>query len=102
MSYRNFNRHKCFDKEMFHYYSRVKSDIIDYLDWEEIRAKRLVNCLYGMWDGFLYDGLVDMAKEAGIPKFLVYRLERVIKFVEEYMANGGEITENEAHAINLG
>jgi hypothetical protein len=87
---------------MFNYFSAVKKDIRDWAMFEEVRISSLENSLFGIWDGFLYDGLTEKARELGVPEFLVYRLERVVNHIEKYMENGGELHEDDIHTINLG
>jgi hypothetical protein len=96
-NYKNFNRHECFDKKMFNYFSTVKKDIVDWAMFEEVRISSFENTLFGIWDGYLYDGLIETAKELGVPEFLVYRLEKVVKHIEEFAS----ISEEEVTNINL-
>ena len=103
-NFRNFNRYKCFNEYRHKSHSRLIEDVSDWAMWEEgVKFKNpVVNKLYGIWDGFLYDGLVEEARELGVPEFLCARLTDIVNHIEKYMAEGGEINENEAHAINLG
>ena len=100
-NFRNFNRHECFNERMFNNFSTVKKDICDWAVCEKIEIDILKNQLFGMWDGYLYDGLIERCENFNVPKFLIYRLEDVVNHVEKFMENCGEIKENEVNSINL-
>jgi len=104
-NFKNFNRYEAFNETIFDVFS---SFFKDYSNWkfnEECNGKdcgSLTNKLYGIYDGFLYDGLVDEAKELGVPSHLVELLEAVVEYTESWIEIKGEVSEDEIHAINLG
>lgn len=48
------------------------------------------NMLAGIWDGFLYDGLLEDAKKIGLPQEDIHRIETTIKLIEEHIESNGE------------
>ena len=100
-NFRNFNRHECFNHRIADKFSTVKRDIRDWAVCDDVEIPTLENQLFGLWDGYLYDGLIERCESLGVPKFLIYRLEDVVNHVEKYLENNGEIKENEVHSINL-
>lgn len=66
MKYQNFNRHKAFTPEIM---SMVR-ETIRMVDIKAIETKQspygeLMNMLYGLYDGFYYEGLIEAAQEFG-------------------------------------
>lgn len=100
-NFKNFNRHECFDERWTHYFSTVKSDIKEWALFEDVSIRSLENQLFGLWDGYLYDGLTETAKGLGVPEFLSYRLGQVVKHIETFIQHNGGITEEEVTNINL-
>ena len=100
-NFRNFNRHECLDERMFNKFSTVKRDICDWAVCDDVKISELENQLFGVWDGYLYDGLIERCEKLGVPTFLIYRLEEVVDHIEKYLENNGVITKNEVDSINL-
>jgi hypothetical protein len=96
-AYKNFNRHECFNEETFDIFSSVFRRIRRSVD-----NPSLENKLYGIYDGFLYDGLVEKAKAAGADESDVELLSAVVDYIEAWIEIKGELSENEVHCINLG
>lgn len=98
-NFRNFDRHETFTPEIA---KRVRRMIDDVEDWSisDLNQFRnpVLNKLYGLWDGFFYTDLVDVAKEYNLPRFLVIRLMELMTNIEQDMV---VITEEEVHLINV-
>ena len=67
MKYQNFNRHKAFTPEIM---TMVRETIkmVDYKAFEIGKSPydgELMNMLYGLYDGFYYEGLIEAVQEFG-------------------------------------
>ncbi len=78
MSYTNFNRHANMSVETL----REIGNIIDEVNFNT--GFDLMNMLYGLYDGFLYDDLLEVARGAKIKKALYNRIENVVSVVSKY------------------
>jgi hypothetical protein len=45
----------------------------------------LMNMLYGLYDGYLYDDLLEVARGAKIDKALYNRIENVVSVIKNYL-----------------
>jgi hypothetical protein len=45
----------------------------------------LMNMLYGLFDGYLYDDLLEVARGAKIDKALYNRIENVVSVIKNYL-----------------
>jgi hypothetical protein len=45
----------------------------------------LMNMLYGLYDGYLYDDLLEVARGAKIDKALYNRIENVVTVIKNYL-----------------
>lgn len=76
--YKNFDRHELFNANLVKFHSNTIRQVEDFfLDSEEV-FNDTINMLYGIWDGYLYDGLVSEAKNSGLPNELVLRIEAIV------------------------
>jgi hypothetical protein len=50
----------------------------------------VTNMLSGIWDGYLYDSLLEDAKEMGLPFEDICRIESTIDLIKEYVNINGE------------
>lgn len=79
MSYSRFERHKYMSKE-------TRNEIMDIVG--EIgygnNTFLLTNCLYGLFDGYLYDELIQYADEVTMSKKLYRRILNVFRTACEY------------------
>ena len=46
--------------------------------------------LCGIWDGYLYDNLLEEAKSHNLPYEDLVRIETTIKLIEEHITTNGE------------
>jgi hypothetical protein len=89
LGYTNFNRHKNMDGEML----REVGSLIDMVqfgpngddgvDRHSDDGFNLINELYGLYDGYLYDDLLVLGKNL-LNSELLERLTNVVKIVEKY------------------
>jgi hypothetical protein len=86
MSFKNFNRHDIFDAEMM---NNVQS-IIQELSNVGIGRSVLLNKLYGLFDGFLYNDLIVLAKADRLSEQSITKLSNLIEKIEAHIAENGE------------
>ena len=83
MSYSKFNRHE-------HMSSETRREILDIIGEIGYRGGRgnsvfdLNNSLYGIFDGYLYDELIQYADEVTMSRDLYRRILKVFRIVSEY------------------
>jgi len=84
MNYKLFNRHDCFTPEMM----EMTREVI-----EEAQGKDfgLVNMVYGLYDGYLYDDLLKQARIAGINELTMNKLKGLKKAIEMYIQLTGNL-----------
>jgi len=58
-------------------------DIIKEVDYNT--GFDLMNMLYGLFDGYLYDDLLEVARGAKINKALYNRIENVVSVIKNYL-----------------
>ena len=79
MSYTKFDRHANMSSET----RREILDIIGEVDFNT--GFDLMNMLYGLFDGYLYDDLLEVAKGAKVDKALYNRVENVVTVIKNYL-----------------
>jgi len=104
--FKNFNRYEAFNEEIFDTFNEF---FRNYRRWKfEIESNgiadlgELTNKIYGIYDGFLYNDLLELAKKFEVPTYEYLLLEAVVDYIEGWIERKGELDENEVHAINLG
>ena len=86
MSYKRFNRHELFDGDLMKFHSNTIRLVEDFfMDKGESFHNELTNMLYGIWDGYLYQNLLPIANQSGLPIEDVRRIESTIDVIEEYI-----------------
>ena len=86
MNFKRFNRHELFDAFLMEWHSTTIRNVSNYI-WEtqkEVHSE-LENMLCGIWDGYLYNNLLETAKQVGLPMEDVRRIESTISVIEEYI-----------------
>ena len=89
MSYKRFNRHELFDSFLMDQHSTTIKNVTNYI-WEtqkEVHSE-LENMLCGIWDGYLYDGL--LTKALILPKEDYRRVEDIVQLINEHIEAKGE------------
>ena len=77
MSYTNFNRHKNMDRETLF----EIGDILNEVRWDS--SFELTNMLSGLYDGYLYDTLLSVAKR-DVDFDMYNRIETIVNIVKKY------------------
>jgi hypothetical protein len=78
MSFIRFNRHANMTSE-------TRGEIMDILKEVDFNTGfDLMNMLYGLYDGYLYDDLLEVAKGANVDKALYNRIKNVVSVIKNY------------------
>jgi len=78
MSFIRFNRHVNMTSE-------TRGEIMDILKEVDFNTGfDLMNMLYGLFDGYLYDDLLEVARGAKVDKALYNRIENVVSVIKNY------------------
>lgn len=86
MNYKRFNRHDLFKVELLRFHGQTIRLIEDFLrDKGESKYNSLCNMLNGIYDGYLYDNLLETANEYALPHEDYCRIESTVKLIEEYI-----------------
>ena len=78
--YSIFNRHSNMDFDTLHEIGKI----VDEVRFDYNGGFELVNELYGLYDGYLYDSLLINAENAGLPKELFRRIIKIWVKVSKY------------------
>jgi len=79
MSYIKFDRHSNMT-------STTRGEIMDILKEVDFNTGfDLMNMLYGLFDGYLYDDLLEVARGAKVDKVLYNRIENVVSVIKNYL-----------------
>ena len=79
MSYIRFDRHTNMT-------STTRGEILDIIKEVDYNTGfDLMNMLYGLFDGYLYDDLLEVARGAKIDKTLYNRIENVVSVIKNYL-----------------
>jgi len=79
MSFIRFNRHANMTSE-------TRGEIMDILKEVDFNTGfDLMNMLYGLFDGYLYDDLLEVARGAKVDKALYNRIENVVSVIKNYL-----------------
>jgi hypothetical protein len=87
MNYKRFDRHELMKHGfLFDYHSTTIRLVRDYI-WETMKEVHhpILNMLNGIWDGYLYDGLLLESKI--LPTEDYRRIEDIITLINEHMEN---------------
>ena len=78
MSFIRFNRHANMTSE-------TRGEIMDILNEVDFNTGfDLMNMLYGLFDGYLYDDLLEVARGANVDKALYNRIKNVVSVIKNY------------------
>jgi len=79
MSFIRFNRHANMTSE-------TRGEIMDILKEVDFNTGfDLMNMLYGLFDGYLYDDLLEVARGAKLDNVLYNRIENVVSVIKNYL-----------------
>jgi hypothetical protein len=83
MNFVRFDRHQLFNEEWMNYHSQTLRMVEDFhMDRDESWYTPLYNQLCGVWDGYLYTEMLEMAKQIGLPVYIIQRIVNTIGFIE--------------------
>jgi hypothetical protein len=78
MSFIRFNRHANMTSE-------TRGEIMDILKEVDFNTGfDLMNMLYGLFDGYLYDDLLEVARGANVDTALYNRIKNVVSVIKNY------------------
>ena len=78
MSFIRFNRHTNMT-------STTRGEILDIIKEVDFNTGfDLMNMLYGLFDGYLYDDLLEVARGAKLDNVLYNRIENVVSVIKNY------------------
>lgn len=78
MSFIRFDRHTNMTSE-------TRGEILDILKEVDFNTGfDLMNMLYGLFDGYLYDDLLEVARGAKVDNVLYNRVENVVSVIKNY------------------
>ena len=79
MSFIRFNRHTNMT-------STTRGEILDIIKEVDFNTGfDLMNMLYGLFDGYLYDDLLEVARGAKLDNVLYNRIENVVSVIKNYL-----------------
>ena len=79
MSYIKFDRHTNMT-------STTRGEILDIIKEVDFNTGfDLMNMLYGLFDGYLYDDLLEVARGAKLDNVLYNRIENVVSVIKNYL-----------------
>ena len=79
MSYIRFDRHTNMS-------STTRGEILDIIGEVDFNTGfDLMNMLYGLFDGYLYDDLLEVARGAKLDNVLYNRIENVVSVIKNYL-----------------
>lgn len=81
MNYQRFDRHECFTPEMM----TMTSEVI-----RECEDSNVMNMMYGLYDGYLYNELLAEAIESGVSKESENKIKGLIKAIDAYIKIHGD------------
>jgi hypothetical protein len=77
-----FDRYELFTNDWMKYHSQTLRQVEDfYIDQDESWFTPLYNMLCGVWDGYLYTEMLEMAKEMELPTPILQRIANTIQFI---------------------
>jgi hypothetical protein len=77
-----FDRHELFTNDWMEYHSTTLRNVEDFhMDRDESWFTPLYNMLCGVWDGYLYTEMLEMAKEMELPTPILQRIANTIQFI---------------------
>ena len=86
MNYTLFNRYELFDGFLMDFHRTTIRNVEDFfLNNDETPFNSVTNKLCGIYDGYLYNDLLETAKEFSLPIEDIRRIESTIDVIEEYI-----------------
>lgn len=91
MSYKRFNRHECYTPEMLSMTSEVVRELQDIaIEQDKSMFDMSINMVCGLYDGFLYNDLLQEVTSFGATESTLNKVKGLIKAIEMYIQLYGE------------
>ena len=92
MSYKKFNRHECYSSEMLSMTGEVVRELQDIAIEDETKSMfdMTINQVCGLYDGYLYDNLLQDAIDFGASESTLNKIKGLKKAIEMYIQLYGE------------
>lgn len=93
MNYQRFNRHEAYTPEIMDLVRETMNAVESYcFNNSQPMFNKLTNSLFGLYDGYLYDNLLDIAVEMNMPVGVLNNIKGIVKVTETYIALYGQST----------
>lgn len=91
MSYKKFNRHECYSSEMLSMTGEVVRELQDIaIEQGKSMFDMSINMTCGLYDGYLYDNLLEEVTNFGATELTLNKVRGLIKAIEMYIQLYGE------------
>lgn len=91
MSYKKFNRHECYSSEMLSMTGEVVRELQDIaIEQDKSMFDMSINMTCGLYDGYLYDNLLEEVTNFGATELTLNKVRGLIKAIEMYIQLYGE------------
>jgi len=91
MSYKNFDRHAAYTPEIMNLIREAIRETEDFaIDNGKSMFNRVTNSLSGLYDGYLYDSLIQDAIDFGLNEVTIDKIKGIVKSTEMYILLNGQ------------
>lgn len=78
-----FDRHELFTDDWMSYHRDTLRSVEEFfLNIDETPFNQLTNMLCGIWDGYLYNEILETAKQFEVSPYIIQRIETIIEFIK--------------------
>ena len=91
MSYKRFDRHAAYTPEIMNLVRQTINDVENHcIANGQYMHNKLTNSLFGLYDGYLYDDLLENAIEMNVPYDTFNNIRGIVKATKAYISLHGE------------